>query len=65
MAPLLKPNKALDDATVHSFLLPWRRTHKTWPMSGTRSPDWNRVTCAACLKHRPIEAVPGAPKKAA
>jgi hypothetical protein len=43
------------DNDVHSFLVPWRRAHRkrqqTWKEK--RSPNWQEVTCALCLQHKP------------
>ena len=54
------------DNDVHSFLLSWRRTHKkrqrTWKEK--RSPDWQEVTCALCLQHKPANTNQTAPAPA-
>jgi hypothetical protein len=53
-----------DTTAVHSHFLPWRKVHKTWPMTGTRSQNWSEVTCTACQKHREVaELAAGAGKK--
>src|SRR5688500_3923002 len=51
--------KSFDDASVHSFFLPWKKIHKnrqTWKEKRTMS--WDDVTCTLCLVHKPL---PGAP----
>jgi hypothetical protein len=49
--------KVVPDTSVHSHFLPWRKVHKTWPMTGTRSQNWAEVTCTACQKHREAAAL--------
>jgi hypothetical protein len=63
MATVRKLDKVVADKTVHSFFLPWRRTHKTWPMTGTRTMKWEEVTCGQCKDRGPASegTAPAAP----
>jgi hypothetical protein len=56
--------KGFDNASVHSFFLPWRRIHKnrqTW--KETRSMSWDEVTCKLCLANKPLPPAPADAKK--
>jgi hypothetical protein len=55
--------KVVPDSTIHSHFLPWRKVHKTWPMTGTRTQNWAEVTCVACQKHREAADLAAAAKK--
>jgi hypothetical protein len=58
-----QPVKMVPDSSVHSHFLPWRKVHKSWPMTGTRTQNWTEVTCTACQKHREAADLAAAGKK--
>jgi hypothetical protein len=56
--------KPIVDTSIHSFFLPWRRTHRreqTWKEKRTMS--WEEVTCGLCLANKPLPGAPPTPKK--